>query len=303
MSNDDKTLAMQREKTPMALGQRGLVIQNHAEMYALAGNIAKTKMSPNGYGQEDVFVALLAGSEFGFSPVRSLHAIPVINGRPTLEGKAMIALIQAGGFDDPRGPIDCGCDGEGDDRVGWCESWRKGWPEPRRTEFTWKQAKKAGLASGNVYQKYGEDMIMWKAVNRHANKYYSDVTHGLMLEVTGQEVYGSHGTTIDSNAPDMSPEPAAPAEFLQIPEAAAEEAEIVPEEAEEVVNAAPAREPEQTKDTFSYTICGTFDDSVDPDDRRHCMQKEKHDGRCDWMPEDETAEDPHDPGPVPEHFE
>lgn len=313
--SDSAAMTTTREKKPIAVGERGLVLRDHAEMYAFSQQIAKTKMKPNGYSADDVFVAILTGSEYGFSPIRSLTAVPVINGRPTLEGKAMLALIQTNQCDDPRGPIDCGCEGEDDERIGWCESWRKGWPEPRRTEFTWKQAKRAGLANGNVYQKYGEDMVMWKAVGRHVNKYYADISHGLMLEVTGQEVYGQPGTTIATVAADMTPPAAAPAAFLGVGadpvREEAQDAEVVTsdpvapveESTREIVEGlsveakgrlirsvmAEAEENAPTQDQV-VDVCGIVNEENQDE---FCLEPQDHTGRCDW----DLEQDPDRPEP------
>ncbi len=193
--NDGKALQTTGE-TSLTFGEKGLQLTNFDDMWRFANMVKRSGMCPADRTPESIMISMQKGSELGFPLLESVHLIPTIKGRPTLEGKGMLALIQARKVDDPRGPVDCGCTGSGDDRVGWCESWRKGWPKSRRTEFTWHQAVTAGLTkprgqnqADSIYMLYGEDMLTWKAVARHSNKYYGDIMHGLMDTMTATEVY------------------------------------------------------------------------------------------------------------------
>ena len=195
VENEEKALQSTGEKS-LTFGDKGLQLTNFDDMWRFANMVKRSGMCPPDRSPESIMISLQKGSELGFPLLESIHLIPTVKGRPTMEGKGMLALIQARKVDDPRGPIDCGCTGTGEDRVGWCESWRKGWPKPRRTEFTWHQAVTAGLTkprgankSPSIYTLYGEDMVQWKAVARHSNKYYGDIMHGLMDTMTATEVY------------------------------------------------------------------------------------------------------------------
>jgi hypothetical protein len=313
MSNKKETAVQVINKwatgSEMQLTDEGLRFDNFEDVWRFAQLVKRTSMVPPNVTVDEIMISVTKGRELGFPPLQSVTAIPVVKGRPTLEGKAMLALVQSRGVDDGRGPIDCGCSGEGDDRVGWCESWRSSWPKARRTEFSWKQAVTAGLTKPrgghpSIYAKYGEDMLQWKAVARHCNKYYSDLTHGMMLEMTAREVY--------DNTRDITPEVVeelplkAPApDPLLLPEPVVEVLEPVTEEPEsdvilcgaELDSGSPCpcplghewdcntgevftEEPEADEAGSSFEgveICGIQD----------CMQEPKHAGNCDWDGPDE----------------
>ena len=235
MSEHDGKALQTTGETSLTFGEKGLQLTNFDDMWRFAQMVKRSGMCPPDRSPESIMISMQKGSELGFPLLESIHLIPTVKGRPTMEGKGMLALIQARGVDDPRGPIDCGCRGTGDDRVGWCESWRKGWPKPRRTEFTWHQAVTAGLTkprgkndAPSIYTLYGEDMLQWKAVARHCNKYYGDIMHGLMDTMTATEVYADEKDVTPQTLDELPLEAAAPDPLLAI-EGASEpsDAEVV----------------------------------------------------------------------------
>ncbi len=211
----------------VALGPRGLAPKNLDELWVVAGAYSNSKMTPQNYSQSDVFVAFNTGLQLGFTLTQSISRIPVVNGVPSIMGEACLALIISRSIE-KRGPIEVGCDGEGDGRVGWCKSWRDGWEEERRTEFSWTEAKTAGLASGNVYTKYGKDMLIWKAVSRHVKRNYPDVLMGVDIEATVMEIT-EREINPRSAGPEFQPVAAAPDPLLGL-SAPAEEVDLTPQE-------------------------------------------------------------------------
>lgn len=169
----------------ISTGPSGLHMTTLEEMFRFAQYVEKSKMCPQEMKAADIVVAMQTGAELGFSPIRSLVACPVVKGRATVSGEAILALIRRSGLLDPRGDLDVGTRGEGEDEVGWCTSWRRGWNEPRTTTFSYKEAETAGLTKNtkrgepSMYKKYGQDMLIWRAVGRTGKRYYSDITLGL----------------------------------------------------------------------------------------------------------------------------
>ena len=60
-----------------------------------ANQIAKSQMVPQSFRgkPEDIIVAVQWGNEVGLGPMAALQGISVINGKPSLGGEAMLALV------------------------------------------------------------------------------------------------------------------------------------------------------------------------------------------------------------------
>lgn len=69
---------------------------NMSEAMKMADMIAKSNIVPNSYrnNSSDTLVAMMLGTELGLNPIQSLQNIAVINGRPSLWGDSMLALVQ-----------------------------------------------------------------------------------------------------------------------------------------------------------------------------------------------------------------
>lgn len=164
--------------------ETGLQLRSFDDMYRFAQAVVKSKdFAPRGLDTpEKVMLAVQTGMELGFSLMRSLSAVIIVNGRPGLYGEAVLALIHDRGVCS-RPPV-LTVEGEGDQRRGVCRFQRKDMPEPIETTFSVADAKKAGLwnKSNSAWQTYPDDMLIWRALARAAKRYFSDVTFGLALK-------------------------------------------------------------------------------------------------------------------------
>lgn len=91
---------------------------------------------------EKVMVAVMYGAEVGLPPMAAVQSIAVMNGRPVLWGDAALGIVKSSGL---CVYIKEWFEGDGDDRVYYCETQRKGDPEPVKREYSVKDAKQAGL--------------------------------------------------------------------------------------------------------------------------------------------------------------
>lgn len=183
-------------KTVIAMDKSGLQLVTFDDMWRFAKVVEVSGMVDAKRKAPSIVVSLQMGLELGFSPMQSIINIPVWKGRPCIVASAQRAVVNARARFMPGGDLNVGVSGEGDERMGWCESWQKGWTEPRRTTFTWKQAVTAGLTKPrgerkqpSVYMLYGEDMLIAKASARHCTRFYSKYTHGLVTANEAEEVY------------------------------------------------------------------------------------------------------------------
>lgn len=114
---------------------------NMDQAMKMAQMLASSAMVPKQYQNktEDTLVAMMMGSELGLNPIQSLQNIAVINGRPSIYGDALIALVQ-------NHPAFGGIEETFDESTmtATCTAWRKGGTKHTQT-FSKADAQKAGL--------------------------------------------------------------------------------------------------------------------------------------------------------------
>ncbi len=135
---------------------------------------------PPGHGcHQSVAMAIAFGLEIGLLPIQAVASVSVVNGKPSLYGDAALGLLQASPF---CSELEHGLDGEGDDRVGWMRTQRKGEDKARETRFSVADAVTAQLWSKKgPWQTYPNRMLVWKAVSFHMKDWWADVLRGLSI--------------------------------------------------------------------------------------------------------------------------
>lgn len=138
--------------------------------------IADSDLAPKDYKGKpgNVLVAIQYGHEIGLKPLQSIQNIAVINGRPSIWGDAMIALVQ-------NHPL---CEyikewvKEG---TAYCAVKRKGEDE-YVYEFSKEDAKQAGLLSKpGVWSQYPDRMLQMRARGFALRDKFSDVLKGIAM--------------------------------------------------------------------------------------------------------------------------
>jgi hypothetical protein len=155
-----------------------------------------TRMTP-----EDAFVALMLGIELGFKPMSALQHISVIQGKPSLDGKGMLAVIHASGQLKEMKI-------EGDDKKCTITMTRVNGVS-HTSSYTIEEAKSAGLVKdGGGWVKYPARMLEWRCVAFCARIVFADIIGGVYTpeEIsTGEvEVYEDGGMIVvaeDENRP------------------------------------------------------------------------------------------------------
>lgn len=117
-----------------------IVPQTIEEVFRLAKCISASGLAPQGMNTpEQITVAIMTGLEIGLPPMYAIQKIAVINGRPSIWGDAVPALLWSKGF-----KIREWVEGDDDQRVAHCEVTRPDGTKIERT-YSVKQAIKAGL--------------------------------------------------------------------------------------------------------------------------------------------------------------
>lgn len=129
------------DATTKEIAQRGFMNPSTVkEGMELAAWIAKSDLAPRDYKDkpQNVLIAMQMGLEVGLSPMQAIQNIAVINGRPSIWGDAMLALVQN------HKDFESIDENQSTAEKGVCIVKRRGM-EPQRREFTVDDARKAGL--------------------------------------------------------------------------------------------------------------------------------------------------------------
>lgn len=145
-------------KPPITAGAQvaALVPQTLDEAFRVSQAIAASGLAPRGLEKpEQIMVAIMAGAELGFAPFQSLQSFAVVNGRPTLWGDGLVALVRRSG---------CMIREWHEGETAFCEVTRPDTGERIVRSFSQADAVKAGL-SGKTgpWQQYPQRMRAMRA--------------------------------------------------------------------------------------------------------------------------------------------
>lgn len=164
-----------------------LVPQNLEDAFRLSKALSLSgDMVPKHFqGKPEMIMAAIArGMEIGLAPMQALSNIAVINGRASIWGDALPALIQRAGHS-----IDCHIEGEGDQMVAIATVTRGDTGREYRRTFSVADAKKAGLwGKAGPWQSYPTRMLQMRARSYAARDGASDALMGLQVAEEMQDV-------------------------------------------------------------------------------------------------------------------
>ena len=146
---------------------------NMAELERFAERAAKSGF----FGAKDPNQALMlamAGRDLGLSYTQALRAFHVIEGKPVLSADGMVAVCVT-----RRDLCRYFRTIESTDATCTVETHREGEPEPRKLSFTMAEAKRAGVASKQNWQRYPAQMLRARARSGLARDVYPDLLMGI----------------------------------------------------------------------------------------------------------------------------
>lgn len=169
MSKTD--LAVPQEMSLSSGSVQALLPANMGEALQLATAVHESGLAPNSLkSPQAVLVAMLRGMEAGLPPLAALSHIAVIQGKPSLDGDAMLALVEQSGQLDAMKE-------HGNDKSATCWARRRGGRE-REFTFTIEDAKRAGLAGDN-WKRYPQRMLRYRALGFVMRDLFPDVLLGM----------------------------------------------------------------------------------------------------------------------------
>lgn len=175
--------------TPVRMGIAPTTID---EGWRLAKNFAESELLPKAFRGKpaDVFVAIELGAELGLAPMQSVQSIAVINGRPSVWGDGLLAIVMASplyhGHDEYYEVGGQRRDGltlddmKADTTCAVCTFVRRGKAGPVTSRFTVGQAKKASLWNKEgPWIGYPDRMLKMRARGFAARDCFPDLLRGL----------------------------------------------------------------------------------------------------------------------------
>lgn len=148
---------------------------NFEELFRFAEIAAKSTFVPIAYRNkpEDILLAIQMGSELGLAPVQALQNIAVINGRPSIWGDAMLALVIAHPECESVEEIQ-------EETTAVCRIKRRG-KIPVERRFSMADAQRAGLLTkDSPWKTYPQRMLQMRARGFALRDSFPDVLRGLI---------------------------------------------------------------------------------------------------------------------------
>jgi len=204
--------ALQRQSdstapTPQNLAAE-MVPRSWGELQQFAEVVSQSQLCPKSYRgkPQDAALAILYGMELGLRPLQSLQSVAVINGRPSIYGDAALALVEQSGLAEYVKEWQERTDDRG--LVAYCETQKKGKPEPTTQSFSEKEAKHAGLwGNRGPWESYPRRMLQMRARSWCLRDAYPEVLEGLMLAEEAEAIPESNGPTLDPQGDLSQSEP------------------------------------------------------------------------------------------------
>lgn len=150
------------------------------EAMSIASRIAKSGLIPKQFQNkpEDVFTCMLWCHTLGMPIMQGLQSISVINGRPSLWGDGLLAVVMSSGkLEDFKETVETDANGI---EVATCTVKRKGLATPVTWSFSTADAQKAGLLSKpGPWQQYPKRMLQMRARAFALRSAFPDVLSGM----------------------------------------------------------------------------------------------------------------------------
>jgi len=162
-----------------------LTPSNLQEAIQFAEILAKSTIVPKHYQNKsgDILVAVQMGAELGLKPIQALQNIAVINGKPSVYGDALLALVQINPvFESIEESFDA------ESMIAKCCVKRKGEEEYTAT-FSQDDAKKAHLwGKGGPWTTYPKRMLQMRARGFALRDKFADVLGGLITAEEARDI-------------------------------------------------------------------------------------------------------------------
>ena len=148
------------------------------EAMQIADLLAGSDIVPKDYQRKpgNILVAMQRGAEIGLQPLQAMQNIAVINGRPSIWGDAMLALVRSSGL------LDFIREEVSEDGQKATVTVKRKNEEPVVSEFSMEDAKKAGLSGKQgPWSQYPKRMMKLRARSYALRDVFPDVLKGMAI--------------------------------------------------------------------------------------------------------------------------
>ena len=162
-----------------------------SETLTIAEHLARCGYFRDAADVSKAVAKLLVGRELGIGAMASMMGVQIVQGNPALSAGLIGALVLRSGR--YRYEVD-----EASDAT--CRlSWYRDGVKIGESSFTFDEAKRAGLASKDVWKNYPSDLCFARALTRGARRFCPDVFLGAVYtpEELGASVDGATGEVLD----------------------------------------------------------------------------------------------------------
>lgn len=181
----------------------GMQPKSFDEAIKYANLICKSNLLPRDYQNNpaNIISAICYGAELGLSPFQAMQSLAVINGRPTLYGDSLLAVVRASGLLEYIEEI------TSDDKA-ICKVKRKDEPKEVVREFSKEDAKKAGLLNkAGPWSLYTKRMLQMRARSWALRDCFTDCLRGVSSAEEMQDVVEYTVTDVTPPATPLSTPP------------------------------------------------------------------------------------------------
>ena len=126
--------------------------------------------------EAEALIIMMVGRELGLTAMQALRGIYIVQGRPVVSSDTIVAAVMMSGLADYWKPI------ESSPVVCTIETKRKGAMAPVSQTWTIEDAKRAGLASKEVWRSYPQDMLRHRCAATLGRTVYPDVLLGCYVQ-------------------------------------------------------------------------------------------------------------------------
>lgn len=176
-----------------------MVPRSLEEAMKYAELMSDSDLVPSGYKGKpgNILVAIQKGLEVGLSPMAAVETIAVINGRASLWGDGMLALVQA------HPAYEAIDEGQSTEKEGVCRVKRKGeaWYEQR---FSLEDAKRAGLlGKAGPWTQYTKRMLQLRARGFALRDKFADALKGMIAAEEALDIQAEVVREAEPPAPSL----------------------------------------------------------------------------------------------------
>lgn len=192
----------------MTVSKTGIDIKTTGELNGLAKSIHAAGFAPRGMNERQVASAILMGAELGMNPMQAVRSIAVVNGRPSVWGDGLMALVQSRGL---LGSWREQYVGKPYDDGYACEitATRKDSDVTMTREFSVADAKKAGLwGKSGPWSQYPKRMLWNRARAFLIRDLFADCLCGVCVAEESQDIGSVDITPTEPKRIEQIPEDA-----------------------------------------------------------------------------------------------